>query len=506
MIMPMGKTTADRKDDIKLVETGIAGLDDILRGGLSPGGLYLIEGTSGTGKTTLGLQFALAGAAQGESVVYVTLSETQKDLESVAHSHGWDLDNVHIMQALAPQAKAATMFYPSEVELEALMKHVKEEIQRVGPARIVIDSLSEIRLMAEGPLRYRREMMGLKQFLASGRSTVLLLEEAAAESSLRTFADGVILLEQLAPAYGSQRRRLWIVKARGRTYIGGFHDFVIRKEGLEVFPRLVAAEHCGEHKPEVLPSGIASLDALLGGGLMTGSSTLLVGPAGTGKSSIAMQFAVSAAERGGTAAVFSFDERPETAIARASGLHMNVQEHLDNGRLRIQQVDPAELTAGRFAHIVRTEVESCKLSILVIDSLNGYLQALPDQRFLLAQMHELLMYLSQQGVATFCVMGQSGVVGDTLSPADASYLMDNMLLFRFFEAQGEVRKAISVIKKRGGSHEIAIRELKFGPEGIMVGEALRQFQGILTGALVFTGAPSQLMQAKDGTGQRRQEG
>jgi KaiC/GvpD/RAD55 family RecA-like ATPase len=259
-------------------------------------------------------------------------------------------------------------------------------------------------------------------------------------------------------------------------------------------------------QPQVLPSGIASLDALLGGGLMTGSSTLLVGPAGTGKSSIAMQFAVSAAERGGSAMIFSFDERPETAIARAAGLHMDVQTHLDDGRLRVQQIDPAELSAGQFAHIIRTEVESHNVSVLVIDSLNGYLQAMPDQRFLLAQMHELLTYLAQRGVATFFVMGQSGVVGDTLSPADASYLMDNMLLFRFFEAQGEVRKAISVVKKRGGSHEIVIRELKFGPEGIMVGEALRQFQGILTGVPLFTGAPNQLMQAKDDTSQGKQEG
>jgi len=505
--MPKKETTADKKDDIKLMETGIAGLDDILRGGLSPGGLYLIEGTSGTGKTTLGLQFALAGAAQGESVLYVTLSETQSDLERVAHSHGWDLEKVHVMQALASQPRPTAMFHPSEVELEELMTRMKDQIRQIRPARIVIDSLAELRLMAEGPLRYRREMMGLKQFLASSRSTVLLLEEATAESSLRTFADGVILLEQLAPAYGSERRRLWIIKARGRTYAGGYHDLAIRKEGLEVFPRLVAAEHRGEpHQPAVLPSGIASLDALLGGGLMTGGSTLIVGPAGTGKSSIAMQFAVNAAERGGKAAVFSFDERPETAIARASGLHMNVQPLLEDGRLHIHQIDPAELTAGQFAHIVRTEVESHNMSVLVIDSLNGYLQAMPDQRFLLAQMHELLMYLGQRGVATFFVMGQSGVVGDTLSPADASYLTDNMLLLRFFEAQGEVRKAISVVKKRGGSHEIAIRELKFGPEGITVGEALRQFQGILTGVPIFTGAPSQLMQAKDGTGQGKHEG
>jgi circadian clock protein KaiC len=503
--MPAKKATTDKENDIQLVKTGVADLDNVLQGGLTAGGLYLIEGTSGTGKTTLGLQFALAGAAQGESVVYVTLSETQRDLELVARSHGWDLDHVHIMQALALPGKAATMFYPSEVELEELMTRLKEEIRQVGPARIVIDSLSEIRLMAEGPLRYRREMMGLKQFLASGRSTVLLLEEATAESSLRTFADGVILLEQLAPEYGSERRRLWIVKVRGRRYVGGFHDFMIRKGGLDVFPRLVA-EHREEHKPEVLPSGIASLDAMLGGGLTTGGSTLLVGPAGTGKSSIAMQFAVSAAARGGHAVVFTFDERPEIAIARASGLHMNIQTLLDDGRLHVQQVDPAELSPGQFAYIIRQEVESHKASVLVIDSLNGYMHAMPDQRFLLAQMHELLMYLGQRGVATFFVMGQSGFVGDTLSPADASYLTDNMLVFRFFEAQGEVRKAISVVKKRGGSHEIAIRELKFGPEGITVGEALRQFQGILTGVPIFTGAPSQLMQAKDGTGPGKQEG
>jgi circadian clock protein KaiC len=495
--MPAKKATTDKENDIQLVKTGVADLDNVLQGGLTAGGLYLIEGTSGTGKTTLGLQFALAGAAQGESVLYVTLSETQRDLEAVARSHGWDLEKVHILQALAPQAKAATMFYPSEVELGELMTRLKDEIKRIGPARIVIDSLSEIRLMAEGPLRYRREMMGLKQFLASGRSTTLLLEESTAESSLRTLADGVILLEQLTPEYGSDRRRLWIVKVRGRMYIGGFHDFTIRKGGLEVFPRL-RAEHREEHKPEVLPSGIASLDALLGGGLTTGGSTLLVGPAGTGKSSIAMRFAVSAAERGGQAAVFTFDERPEIAIARASGLHMNVQTLLDDGRLHIQQVDPAELSPGQFAHIIRQEVQSHKVSVLVIDSLNGYLHAMPDQRFLLAQMHEMLTYLGQQGVATFLVMGETGTVGETLSPANASYLTDNMLVFRFFESQGEVRKAISVVKKRSGFHETTIRELKFGPEGIVVGEALRQFQGILTGEPIFTGVTSQLMRANDG--------
>jgi circadian clock protein KaiC len=497
--MPAEKTTADKANDIQLVKTGVAGLDNVLHGGLAAGGFYLIEGASGTGKTTLGLQFALEGATQGESVLYVTLSETQRDLEAVARSHGWDLEKVHILQAMAPQAKAATIFYPSEVELGVLMTRLKEEIKRIGPARIVLDSLSEIRLMAEGPLRYRREMMGIKQFLASDRSTVLLLEESAAEASLRTLADGVILLEQLTPEYGSPRRRLWIAKARGRRYTGGFHDFIIKTGGLEVFPRLVA-EHREGHKPQVLPSGIASLDALLGGGLTTGGSTLVVGPAGTGKSSIAMQFAVSAAERGEQATVFLFDERPEIAIARASGLRMNIQMLLDDGRLRLQQVDPAELSAGQFANIIREEVQLRQVRVLIIDSLNGYMQAMPDQRFLLAQMHEMLTYLGQRGVATFIVMGQSGTVGETLSPANASYLTDSILLLRLFESEGEVHKAISVVKKRSGSHETTIRELKFGPEGITIGDVLRQFQGILTGEPVFTGATGQLMQAKNGRG------
>jgi circadian clock protein KaiC len=383
------------------------------------------------------------------------------------------------------------------VELGELMTRVKEQIKQLGPARIVIDSLTEIRLMAEGTLRYRREIMGLRQLLASCRCTILLLEESTPESNLRTFADGVILLEQLAVDYGAQRRRLWIVKARGREYVGGFHDFIIRKGGMEVFPRLAAAPPCPSRKPEVLPSGIASLDALLGGGVTLGSSTLIVGPAGVGKSSIAMQFAISAAERGGYAALFLFEERPETMMARATGLHRNVGPLLEDGRLRLQQVDPAELSAGQFAHILRQEVRPERACVLVIDSLNGYLQAMPDQRFLLAQMHEMLVYLGQCGVATFLVMGQVGTIGDTYSPVNASYLTDNILLLRFFEAAGEVRKAISVVKRRGGAHETKIRELKLGPEGIVVGEALGQFQGILSGEPTFTGAAGQLIQAQD---------
>jgi circadian clock protein KaiC len=378
------------------------------------------------------------------------------------------------------------------------MTRVKEQIRQMGPARIVIDSLTEIRLMAEGTLRYRREIMGLRRSLPSCLCTILLLEETTLEGSLRTFADGAILLEQLTPDYGSQRRRLWIIKARGREYIGGFHDFILRKGGLDVFPRLVTAGPREERKPEILPSGVAALDALLGGGLTTGSSTLITGPAGTGKSSLALQFAVSAAQRGDHAVAFLFDERRETAITRAVGLHMEIEPILDDGRLRLQQVDPVELSPGQFAYILGQEARSDKRRVLVIDSLNGYLQAMPDQRYLLAQMHEMLVYLGQRGVATFLVLGQTGMTGETCSPASASYLTDSILLLRSFEAAGEVRKAISVVKKRCGSHETTIRELRFGPEGIVIGEALRQFQGILSGEPTFTGAVNQLMQTQDG--------
>jgi circadian clock protein KaiC len=493
-------------DEITLAKTGIAGLDEVLHGGLTGGALYLVEGAAGTGKTTLGLQFALEGARQGEAVLYVTLSETQSDLESIARSHGWDLEKVHLMQPAAVQTRPATMFHPSEVELDELITRLKGQIEQVAPTRIVLDSLAEIRLMAEGSLRFRREIMGLRQLLVPCRCTILLLEEPPTEGSLHTFADGVILLEQLTPDYGSQRRRLWVIKIRGREYAGGFHDFILRQGGMEVFPRLVAAESLETRPPKLLSSGVACIDSLLDGGFTTGTSTLIVGPAGSGKSSLAMQFAVHCAECCGDAVMFLFDERPETALARAAGMCMNVQPLLDDGRLRLRQVDPAELSAGQFAHMVRQEVRSGKVCVLIIDSLNGYLQAMPDQQFLLAQMHGMLTYLGRQNVATFLVMGQSGVIGDTYAPASASYLTDNIILLRFFEAAGEVHKAISVVKKRGGSHETTIHELKFGPAGIAVGEALRQFQGILSGQPIFTGTAGQLMQAQDDKSRRASEG
>jgi circadian clock protein KaiC len=483
--------------EITLAKTGIPGLDEVLHGGLTAGAMYLVEGAAGTGKTTLGLQFALKGVKQGESVLYVTLSETQRDLKRVARSHGWNLEKVHVLEALTPPAKPASMFHPSEVQLEELMARLKDQIKQIGPARIVIDSLAEIRLMAETALRYRREIAGLRQELASCRCTILLLEETTPGHSLRTFVDGVILLEQLTPDYGSQRRRLWIVKVRGQEYAGGLHDFLIRRGGMEVFPRPMTPPPCEPYEPGNLPSGIASLDALLGGGITRGSSTLIVGAAGTGKSSLALQFAGHAAALGGHAALFLFDERPESALARASGLHMDVQPLVKEERLHLRQIDPAELSAGQFAHMIRQEVDVHGVDVVVIDSLNGYLQAMPDQRFLLAQMHKMLVYLDRCGVTTFLVMGQAGTLGDTYSPANASYLTDNILLLRFFETAGEVRKAISVVKKRGGAHETAIRELKFGPDGITVGEALRQFQGILSGEPTFTGAAGRLRQVQD---------
>jgi circadian clock protein KaiC len=500
-----GRKNPAGTDEITLAKTGIAGLDEVLHGGLTAGALYLVEGTAGTGKTTLGLQFALEGVRQGASVLYVTLSETQRDLERVARSHGWTLEKVYVMQAVALQPKPTTIFHPSEVELTELMTRLKDQITELRPSRIIIDSLAEIRLMAEGPLRYRREIAGLRQLLDSCRCTILLLEETVPGGGLRTFADGVILLEQLTPDYGTQRRRLWIVKTRGREYTGGFHDFILRKGGMEVFPRLVATKPREPYHPAVLSSGIAALDNLLGGCTM-GTSTLIVGAAGTGKSSLAMQFAVSCGEQCGYAVLFLFDERPETALARATALHMNVQPLLEEGRLRLHQIDPAEVSAGQFAHMVRQEVQPHKMCVLVIDSVNGYLQAMPDQRFLLAQMHEMLVYLGRQGVATFLVMGQAGTIGETYSPANASYLTDNIILLRFFEAAGEVHKAISIVKKRSGFHETTIRELKFGPDGIVIGEALRQFHGILSGEPTFTGAAGQLIQTQDDTSRGTQEG
>ncbi len=478
------------------MQTGNAGLDRVLEGGFPANRLYLVEGDPGTGKTTLALQFLLEGARRGEPVLYVTLSETKEELTEVADSHGWSLDGIHIYELVPAEESLKTesqytIFHPSEVELGDTTNAILEEVERIQPRRVVFDSLSEMRLLARDPLRYRRQILALKQFFAGRQCTVLLLDDRTStegDLQVQSIAHGVLMLEHLAIDYGGERRRLRVVKLRGSRFRGGFHDFNIQTGGIEVFPRLVAAEHRREFAQESISSSVPELDALLGGGLDRGTSTLIMGPAGSGKSSIAAQFVACAARRGELAAVFVFDEGVNIHLARAAGLGIDMREGVKSGRIRIQQIDPAELSPGEFAHRVQQVVERDGARVVVIDSLNGYLQAMPDERFLTAQMHELLTYLNQQGVVTMLVMAQHGFLGAQMaSPVDVSYLADTVMLLRYFEAGGAVRRAISVVKKRTGYHEDTIRELRLSSKGIQVGEPLTDFHGVLTGVPVYLG-------------------
>ncbi len=471
-------------------QTGVPGLDDILNGGLIPNRLYLLEGTPGAGKTTISIKYLKEGVIQGERCLYITLSESREELLAGAASHGWDLEGIEILELIADVEELGgeqevTMYHPAEVELTETIRKVLDAVARVNPARVVFDSLSELRLLAQSSLRYRRQILALKQFFTGRKTTVLLLDDLTSETTdlqLQSIAHGVITLEQLAPVYGAARRRLRVVKFRGTSYRGGFHDFSIEPEGVIVFPRLVAAEHGASFLRERIESGVTALDALLGGGPDRGTSTLLMGPAGTGKSTIAVQYAVAAAQRGDHAAIFAFDESIATLEARTAALGIQLNEGLQGGQVRVQQVDPAELSPGEFAHMVRQSVERDHARVVVIDSLNGYLHAMPDEHFLTAQLHELLTYLARQGVTTLMVVAQHGVVGMNMaSPVDTSYLADSVILFRYFEYAGKVKKAISVMKKRSGAHEESIRELRFDQEGIHLSEPLTQLRGILTG-------------------------
>jgi circadian clock protein KaiC len=475
--------------------TGIEGLDDILEGGFPANRIYLIEGDPGTGKTTLALQFLMEGARRGEAGLYITLSETKEELLAVAESHGWTLDGFSIHEllptagSLNPESQY-TIFHPSEIELGETTNAVLEEVERIKPRRVVFDSLSEMRLLAHEALRFRRQILALKQYFAGQRSTVLLLDDKVVDKQegrqVQSIAHGVIELEHLAVEYGAERRRLRVIKLRGARFRGGYHDFNIETGGVRVFPRLIAAEHRQQFAKESVTSGVSQLDALLGGGLDRGTSTLIIGPAGSGKSTVAAQFASSAAERGEKAAVFVFDEIRETYIARAEGIGTRMERFLDKGLITIQQVDPAELTPGEFAHQVRSCVDDDGARVVVIDSLNGYLNAMPEERFLTIQMHELLTYLNQQGVVTIVIMAQHGFLGTSMStPVDVSYLADTVMMLRYFEADGAIRRAISVIKKRTGLHESTIRELNISPGGLHVGDPLTGFRGVLTGVPLY---------------------
>jgi circadian clock protein KaiC len=474
--------------------TGIKTLDSILGGGLPANRIYLLEGDPGTGKTTLALQFLLEGAKQGESVLYVTLSETKEELEAVAESHGWNLDGIHIHEllpaddALKPESQY-TIFHPSEIELNETTSAVLEQVERLEPVRVVFDSLSEMRLLAGDPLRYRRQILALKQYFIGRRCTVLLLDDKTSQGhdlQLQSIVHGVIFLEHLAVEYGAARRRLRVVKLRGSRFRGGYHDFNIETGGVEIFPRLVASEHRQSFIGGDASSDITELDALLGGGLSRGSSTLMLGPAGSGKSTLAASFAVAAAERGEKASIFIFDEVTDTYVRRAQGIGCDLQKHLDSGVITIQQIDPAELSPGEFAHAVISATGEDGASTVVIDSLNGYLNAMPEERFLTIQMHELLTYLNHRGIVTILVMAQHGILGSTMmSPVDVSYLADTVIMLRYYELEGAVHRAISVIKKRSGPHEDTIREMSITTHGIRVGQPLRGFHGVLTGVPIL---------------------
>jgi circadian clock protein KaiC len=481
--------------------TGVPGMDDILRGGFPAGRLLLIEGDPGVGKTTFALQFLLEGARQGERGVYVTLSETREELEMVAKSHGWSLDGVELFELTPPDALSGddqnTLFHPSEVELAETTKAVVNLCARVKPTRLVFDSLSEIRLLAQSPLRYRREVLALKQHFAGRGCTVLLLDDLTgtqADGHLQSLAHGVVTMEKLVPLYGAQRRRLRVTKLRGVDFRGGYHDFVIEPGGVVVFPRLVASEHSQEFERGVASSGMAELDAMLGGGLDRGTSALMLGPPGTGKSALATQWASAAAGRGEKVLMYAFDESAATMQARSKSLGIDLQAHEKAGLIVVRQIDPAEVPPGQLTHQIRQAVENDGVRMIVIDSLNGYLQAMPDESFLVLQLHELLTYLGRQGVVSILVVAQNGLVGASMvSPTDVTYLADTVLLLRHFEAGGTLRKAVSVLKKRTGKHESAIRELRLSDKGITAGAPLTGFRGVLTGVPTYEGTVDALL-------------
>jgi circadian clock protein KaiC len=476
------------------ISTGIADLDNVLGGGLTPHRSYLLEGTPGSGKTTIALQFLLEGARLGERGLYITLSETAAELREVARSHNWTLDQVELFELVSEEGldpeSEQSILEPSEVELGETIRGVMECVDRIRPTRVVSDSLSEMRLLAQNSLRYRRQILSLKQYFSTLECTVLMLDDRSSDPGdlqLHSIVHGVITLEQTAEEYGSERRRLRVVKMRGVKYRGGYHDFVIETGGVAVFPRLIAAEHHKAFTGELVSTGVAELDQMLGGGLATGTNTLLTGPSGVGKTSTAVNCVLSALQRGDRAAYYLFDEGLATMLARAKALGMDLQPFIEGGQLTVTQIDPAELSPGEFASWVRRAVEVDDVQFLVIDSLNAFLQAMPGEKYLLLQMHELLSFLNQQGVITMLVLGQHGIIGEVRVDVDLSYLSDGILLFRYFEAQGSILKAISVAKSRTTEHESTIREFRLSACGLEIGVPLANFEGVLSGLPAYRG-------------------
>jgi circadian clock protein KaiC len=485
--------------------TGVIGLDDILVGGLSRGHVFLLEGSPGTGKTTIALQFLLEGSKRGETGLYITLSETDQELRDSAASHGWSLEEpIEVFELVPPESlldadQQQSLLYSSDLELGETTKAMFEAIERVKPSRIVLDSLSEIRLLAQSSLRYRRQILALKHYFARHGATVLMLDDLTTDTNDKTVhsvAHGVIRLEEMAPDYGAERRRLRVIKYRGQAFRGGYHDFIIAEGGIQAFPRLVAMEHKSGFKRDVLTSGITELNELLGGGIESGSSTLVLGPAGTGKSLLVLHFAVAAVQRGERAALFIFDEELGLLFDRVKAMGIDLEALCSTGNLLIEQVDAAELSPGEFSHKVRSCVDAQNIRTVVIDSLNGYQAAMPAEQFLVLHMHELMQYLNRQGATTFLTVAQHGLVGDMKAPVDITYLADTVMLLRYFEAFGRVRRAISIIKKRASSHEDTIREYRIGRRGISIGAPLEGFQGVLRGVPTYTGNDNPLLEDK----------
>jgi circadian clock protein KaiC len=483
--------------------TGIHGLDAILGGGFARNRMHLLEGSPGTGKTTIALQFLLAGAEDDETGIYVSLAETEHELREGAKSHGWVIgDNVEVFELVPPESvldpdQHQSLLYSSDLELGETTERIFAAIERLKPKRVVIDSLSEIRLLAQSSLRYRRQILALKHYFARHQSTVIMLDDLTAESTDRavhSIAHSVIHLDQLAPIYGGERRRLRVVKCRAQTFRGGYHDFNITPGGVRVFPRLVAAEFRAGFSGQILKSGISELDQLLGGGIAAGSSTLLLGPAGTGKSLLVLQYLTSAVARGERAALFVFDEELGLLFARAKQLGMDIAAMRDADKLFIEQMDAAELSPGEFSHRVRTCVDRQRISTVGVDSLNGYQASMPEEQFLTLHLHELLQYLNRRGAATFLTVAQHGMVGEMKQPIDVTYVADTVIMLRYFEAMGHVRRAISVIKKRAGGHEDTIREFRIDWRGITVGKPLEEFQGVLRGVPTYVGKSTPLME------------
>ena len=486
--------------------TGIAGLDEILNGGLPSHRLYVVEGEPGSGKTTFALQFLREGARLGQRVLYVTLSETLDELSDVAASHGWTLDGLDLIElnSLSERIEEEanyTVYHPSDVELGETVKRIRAEVERLNPERVALDSVSELKILSQTSVRYRREILGLKQFFAGRNCTVLVLDDRSAphvEQQLQSIAHGVLRLEREEREYGSTRRQLHILKLRGVRFQEGRHDFAIRTGGLELFPRLSAGGASLVKHSGTAESGSVQLDNLLGGGLDRGSSNLLLGPAGCGKTTMCSHYLLAALKRGERVACYLFEESRETFLHRSAGFDMDFEPYIASGKFDLVQIEIGELSPGEFSSRVRRAVEQDQAGFIVIDSLNGYLNGMPSERFLLIHMHELLTYLGQKGVVTLLTIAQHGMLGTAMqSPVDVSFLADTVILLRFFEAAGTVRQAISVVKKRRGAHERTLREMKIGPAGMQIGDVLQDFQGVLTGVPRYRGKDEQLLRQND---------